>query len=236
MAKSSGPRILHLDVETRPTLAYVWRSRKENINPEQVKEAEGIICWSAKWHGQKAMKFGAYWDDPKFLKKLWDLLVKADAVVTYNGDGFDLPKIRGMLLRHRLPPLPPVTSIDLYRTTRKMGFFSARLAYICWLLGIGAKVKHHGFKLWSEVLDGKESSRRLMKRYNKQDVKLLEEAYNIIKPHIIKHPRLFGKSACGTCGSTHLQSRGHRHTLAFSIERLQCQTCGKWEDGKRTKK
>ena len=230
------PRILHLDVETRPALAYVWRGYKETINPEQVKEPDGIICWAAKWHGQKGMKFGASWEDPNWLKKLWQLLEKADIVVSYNGDKFDLPKIRGMLVRHKLPPLPPLTSVDLYRFTRKLGYFSARLAYICWLLGIGSKVKHHGFKLWTEVLAGDAAACRLMKRYNKQDVKLLEEAYGILKPYLDKHPPLYGKGQCSTCGSTHLQSRGSRKTKTLVIERLQCQTCGHWDSGKRTKR
>ena len=236
MANPRKPRILHLDVETRPALAYVWRGYKENIAPEQIKEADGMICWSAKWHGQRGQKFAAYWDDPDWLKKLWHLLEKADAVVTYNGDKFDLPKIRGMLIRHKLPPLPPLTSIDLYKFTRKLGYFSARLAYICWVLGIGSKIKHHGFKLWPEVLDGKESSRRLMKRYNKQDVRLLEEAYVILRPYLDKHPHLGDKGSCSVCGSMKLHSRGFRYTKTLKIERLQCQACGKWDDGKRTKK
>lgn len=230
------PRILHLDVETRPALAYVWRGYKENISPEQVKEADGMICWAAKWDGKRGMKFAAYWDDPEWLKKLYKLLLQADAVVTYNGDKFDFAKIKGMLVRHKLPPLPPILSIDLYKTTRKLGFFSARLAYICWVLGIGSKIKHHGFKLWPEVLEGKTSSRRLMKRYNKQDVILLEEAYQILKRYIDKHPHLGPKGTCSTCGGTHFQSRGTRQTKVYIIERLQCQDCGHWDSGKRTKK
>ena len=228
MAKASAPKILHLDIETRPALAYVWRGGKQVVTPEQIKEADGIICWSAKWHGKRGMKFGAYWEDPKYLSKLWDLLVKADAVVTYNGDGFDLPKIKGQLIRFGLPPLPPLTSIDLYKFTRKLGYFSAKLMYLCWLLGIGSKIKHHGFKLWPEVLDGVAASRRIMKRYNKKDVTLLEELYVKLRPYLDKHPHLVGGLACSNCGSTHLQKRGTRLTRTMEIDRLECQSCGAW--------
>ncbi len=230
------PKILHLDVETRPTLAYVWRGYKENINPEQVKEHDGIICWAAKWHGQKGMKFSATWEDKDYLKKLKKLLVEADAVVTYNGDRFDLPKIRGQLLRYRLGPLPKLTSIDIYKYVRKLGLFSGRLAYICQILDLGTKIKHHGFKLWIEVLEKKPSAQRLMKRYNKQDVKLLEEAYEILRPYLDKHPRLHHRDGCKNCGSKHVTKRGYYHTDSYVVERLECQSCGKWDSGKRTKK
>lgn len=230
------PKILHLDVETKPATALVWRGYKENISPEQVLKPDGIICWAAKWHGQKTMKFGAKWKDKNFLKKLRDLIEQADMVVTYNGDKFDLPKINGALVRARLPPLPPTTSVDLYRAVRRLGFFSGKLAFVAPLLGLGSKIKHHGFSLWKEVMEGNPTSQRLMERYNKQDVKLLEELYTTLRPYLVKHPHVWGGHACSKCGSTHVQKRGHRITKVYQIERLQCQTCGGWDDGRKTKR
>ena len=37
------------------------------------------------------------------------------------------------------------------------------------------------------------------------------------------------------CGSNRMQSRGHRRTKTFKIQRLQCRDCGSWQSGKRTK-
>ncbi len=229
-------RILHLDVETKPALAYVWRSHDENVNPEQVMQPDGLICWAAKWDKTAGMKFGADWKDPKFLEKLWKLIEKADAVVTYNGDRFDLPKIKGALVRAGLPPLPPITSIDLYKAVKKLGYFSGRLAFVAPLLGLGSKVKHHGFGLWRDVLAGDVKAQRLMERYNKQDVKLLEDLYHVLLPYLDKHPHLGAKGTCSACGSTHLRRGGYNHSKAYITERLQCLTCGKWDQGKRTKK
>jgi hypothetical protein len=230
------PKILQLDIETYPAKVYVFGSRKQFISPEQVVDPDGVLCWSAKWTGKPAMKFGAKWDDPKFLEKLWKLIKEADAVVTFNGDGFDLPKIKGALVRAGLPPLPPVTSIDLYKGVKGLGFLSGKLAYVAPLLGLGTKLKHHGFGLWKDVLDGDEKARRLMTRYNKQDVRLQEELYHRLKPYLTKHPHLGARGACAACGSTHLTKQGYKHTTCFVIERLQCQSCGKWDEGKRTKK
>jgi DNA polymerase elongation subunit (family B) len=235
VAKSRSPKILHLDIETRPALAYVWRGYKENIGPDQIKEPDGIICWAAKWHGQKGMKFAGMWTDKDYLKKLKALLIQADAVVTYNGDKFDLPKIRGQLLRYRLGPLPKLTSIDLYKYVRRLGLFSARLIYICEMLGIGTKIKHHGFRLWTEVLEGKASAQNKMRRYNKQDVKLLEELYEILLPYLDKHPRLKSGVGCSRCDSLHVTSRGYYYTATQRVARTECQSCGKWDTGKRSK-
>jgi ribonuclease D len=75
-----------------------------------------------------------------------------------------------------------------------------------------------------------------MGKYCKQDVKLLEKLYLKVRPFIKNHPHL-GKAAheCGACNSNHVQSRGYRRTKYFRIQRLQCQACGQWQDGKREK-
>lgn len=229
------PKILHLDIETRPAVAYVWRSHDEHVSPEQVITPDGIISWAAKWDGQKGMKFGCYWKDPDFLQKLWALIDKADAVVTYNGDRFDLPKIKGALVRAGLPPLPPVTSIDLYKAVRRLGYFSGKLAFVAPLLGLGGKVKHHGFGLWRDVLADKPDAKRLMEKYNKQDVKLLEDLYHVLLPYLDKHPHLHGGSGCPNCGSALVTHRGYRRSRTARVERLQCQGCGAWHTGKRSK-
>jgi len=165
-----------------------------------------------------------------------ELLSEADAVVTYNGDKFDLPKLNGEFVLDGLPPVPPVTSIDVIKTIRKMGFLMTRLAFIGPLLRVGEKVKHEGFDLWAKVIDGDPKAQERMRKYNIKDVVLLEKLYLKIRPFIKNHPHL-GKEAreCGACGSNNVHSRGYRRTKYFKIQRLQCQSCGGWQDGKREK-
>lgn len=111
-----------------------------------------------------------------------------------------------------------------------------RLAFVAPLLRVGGKMKHEGFSLWSKVLDGNEKAREKMKKYNIQDVKLLESLYNKIKPFIKNHPHLgTEKHECGACGSKKTQSRGYRRTKHFKIQRIQCTDCGSWSEGARTK-
>ena len=46
----------------------------------------------------------------------------------------------------------------LFRSVRKLGFQSGKLAYIGPLLGIGGKVKNEGFELWLKVMAGNEAA------------------------------------------------------------------------------
>src|SRR3546814_9474335 len=70
---------------------------------------------------------------------LHKLLSEADAVVTYNGDRYDIPKAMGEFVLEGLMPPPPPTSIDLMKAVKKLGFVMNRLAFIGPLLKVGQK-------------------------------------------------------------------------------------------------
>lgn len=232
-------KILVLDIETKPAQAYVWRAYGEqNIGVEQIIDAGSIICVGAKWLGDKVTHLFSDWEHGHdlMLKEIWLMMNEADAVLTYNGDKFDLPKLQGEFLLAGLGPTPPLTSIDVVKAVRKFGFFVNRLAFIGPFLGVGAKVKHEGFDLWVKVMQGDVRAQRKMAKYCKQDVRLLEKLYLKVRPFIKNHPHMgINKHECGACGSNHVQSRGYRRTKSFKIQRLQCQACGSWQDGKREK-
>lgn len=233
------PRILALDIETRPAKAYVWKLFDENIGIEQLIEPGGVICVGAKWLGSDETLFDADWScgHKTMLKRVHHEISKADAILTYNGDRFDLPKLNGEFILHGLGPTPPVTSIDLFKTVRGFRYDSRKLAFIGPYLGVGAKVENGGFKLWARVMAGDKSAFTEMEKYCMQDVLLLEKLYGRMKPFIKNHPKLLdtAKYECGACGSSHVQGRGFRRTRAFKIQRLQCQDCGSWFDGARVK-
>lgn len=231
-------KILTLDIETKPSLAYIWRAWDENIAPAQVVENGGMLCFCAKWLGSKEKFFFSEWEDghQKMVEAAHALLSEADAVVTFNGDRFDLPKLNGEFILAGLKPVAPVTSIDTIKTVKKFGFLMNRLAFIGPLLQVGKKIKHEGFELWTSVMNGDVKAQARMKRYCIQDVVLTEKLYKKILPFIKNHPHLGkDKHECGACGSNHVQSRGFRRTKYFKIQRVQCQDCGSWADGKRTK-
>lgn len=235
------PRILLLDIETVPGLAYIWSMYDTGVPLERLVAPGRIVCAAYRWYGEKSVAFVSEWDDGQkgMMQKLHAAFSEADAIVTYNGDKFDIPRIRGQFVRNRMKPPPKVPSIDLYKIVKTLGYQSGKLEFVAPYLDIGAKVKHEGFRLWRAVLDGDEKAQGRMKKYNKQDTNLLADLYTLLRPYMTTHPHLHDSHAhsCPVCGSRHLQRRGHRLTRAFRIERLQCQNekCGAWSDGVRRK-
>jgi hypothetical protein len=236
--KNTPGKVLFLDIEWEPALAYVWQMWDVNINPDQLVNHGNMLCFCAHWEGSKEYLFFSKWVDGRegMAKAALALLEEADAVVTYNGDKYDLPKITGEILLAGLAPPPVVTSIDVIKAVKKFGFNMNRLAYIGPLLKVGGKVKHEGFNLWKDVMAGSEKAQAKMKKYCIQDVRLLKNLYVKIKPFIRNHPHMGkDKHECGACGSNHAQNRGYRRTKTFQIQRLQCQNCGSWFEGARKK-
>lgn len=232
-------KILVVDVEWAPALAYVWRMYDENISPDQLVDPGGLLCFCAHWVGSKEFMFWSEWEHGRheMAVALRNLLDEADAVVTYNGNRYDIPKIRGHLMLEGQKPFAPPTSIDLIKTVKSLGYVMNRLAYIAPLLKIGSKMKHEGFRLWRSVLEGDKQAQGRMQKYCIQDVRVTLALYNKIKPYILNHPHLGDDKSneCSSCGSSKLQSRGFRRTKYFRVQRLQCMDCGGWQTGKRTK-
>lgn len=232
-------RILLLDIEFRPVLAYVWRAWDENISPQQIVEDGGILCVGAKWLGDKGCELYSEWEHGHLgmLEIIHDMMSHADALISYNGDRYDLVKLDGEFVKYGLPPRPPCTSIDCLKAVKRFGYFRSSLGYVAPFLNLGGKLEHEGFNLWKKVMQGDENAQGRMAKYCKQDVLLLEKLYLKIRAHIKTHPHMgrTGQEQCPSCGSSHAQSRGTRRTRSFKIQRLHCNSCGHWFDGRRSK-
>lgn len=218
----------------------MWRLYDENISLDQLVEPGGIICVGAKWVGEPDLLFDADWTcgHKTMLKRVHSEISKCDAILTYNGDNFDIPKLNGEFVLHGLGPIPPITSIDLYKSVKStLKYDSGKLAFISPHLGVGEKIKHEGFKLWTGVMDGDKTCQKRMEEYCLQDVKLLEQLYGRLKPYIKNHPKMVDTAGyeCGACGGKRVIGQGFRRTKSFKIQRLQCKECGSWFDGARIK-
>lgn len=236
-----GPRILFIDIETRPIVAEVWSLYNvERIGLNQVREFGGTICVGAKWAGEKRTRFFSNWQHghEQMLRSVHELWEQAGAICGYNNDRFDNRKLKGEFLKAGLPPPKPVASIDVFKTVkREFGFDSNKLQHVADLLGVGSKLQHEGHALWTKVLQGDPKAQRTMERYCKQDVRLLEQVYDRLLPWISTHPKLDHdvRGNCNKCGSTHLTSQGWKPSNGFRTQSLKCQNCGGWQQGRREK-
>lgn len=229
-------KILLLDIETAPNLAYVWRLFDTTVGIDMLLESHYILCWSAKWLGKEEVMFASRENQnaKAMLKPLHQLLHEADAVIHYNGKKFDIPHINREFLLNEFPPPSPYKQIDLRDTAKQVFKFpSNKLQQVAKELEVGSKIKHDGFELWVGCIEKDPVSWQKMQEYNIQDVLLLEKVYEKLRPWVRHHTNhgVVDDSPlpiCPVCGSTHIHKRGFYNTLSSKFQRYQCNDCGHW--------
>jgi DNA polymerase elongation subunit (family B) len=227
-------QILLLDIETAPHKVYCWGLYDQNISINQIVEPGFTLCWSAKWYGTKKIYFSSLQRDghKKMIQNIYDLLEEANAIISYNGNRFDIPTLNKEFVLEGLTPPSSYKEIDLLRIARqRFRFPSNKLDYISKELGLGSKTKHLGMDLWRGCMSGEKASWRIMERYNKQDVKLLEALYIKLLPWIKNHPNhgLYVDAKhpiCRNCGSPDIIKKGFEYLQVGKYQRYKCNTCG----------
>lgn len=232
----SSMRILYVDIETTPMLTYTWTLNNPGyINPAMLVHGQYVLTWAAKWAGNKTVFSekltpveAVERDDSRIIEKLASLLRKADLVVAHNGDRFDLPHINTRVAEAKLEPLPPIRTIDTLKLVRKnFKFPSNKLDYLATFLELAGK---HDSKLewWLSGMRGDDKALKKMRRYNKQDVVLLENVFEEIRPYVHKLRRMSDGLGCPYCGSSSQQRRGYDRTQGSTFVKYQCQSCLKY--------
>lgn len=238
-------KILVIDIETTPTLAYVWSQWRQDVHNQQIVQPTRMLCFAAGWLDERGVDFSSEGLDGtqhyEMVKYAWELMNQADAVVTYNGNKFDIPHLYREFAEWGLKPPSPFISVDLYTTAKRFRFFSHKLDYVTQQLGRRGKLATGGFSLWIECMAGNEVAWRKMERYNRRDVAVTRQLTKDLLPWIKTFPNmnLFreegdDRPVCPACGRHTLQRRGFRLTQTGRYPRYQCQSCGKWSsEGKR---
>lgn len=234
----SAPKILIFDLETTPNSGFYWGQNWETSIIKNIEYGK-ILSYSAKWLGDKRVTTRGWIDNKKFndrelpiVKELWELLNEADAVVAHNGKSFDVKKCNTKFAFYGLGPPSPYKIIDTKIEAKKyISLPSYSLNNIADYFGLGSKVEHEGFSLWEKCIAGKKAAWAKMKKYNKQDVVLLEEIYLKLLPWMktqVNAGMYADKVVCPRCGGNKLQSRGWTVTNVTRYKRIQCMGCGSW--------
>lgn len=229
-------RVVFLDIETAPNLGYTWAKYEQNVL--SFEREWFMLSFAFKWAGDEKPKafglpdFPGYDDhksnDAQLVAKLWAVLDEADLVIAHNGDKFDLRKANARFLFHRMTPPSPYRTVDTLKLARKhFALTSNKLDDVAKALGLGKKAETGGFQLWLECMAGNRAAWRKMLRYNAQDVALLEDVYERLRPWHATHPSIVN-GACAACGGDHLVRRGTGFGNGKRYQRLQCYDCGKW--------
>ena len=229
--KPKDPRILVIDIETSPNVAYAWGLWDQNISTSQLIEPSRVLCFAAKWMGvRKVMFHGEREGRSEMVRAAWDLLDEADIVVGYNHIRFDIPHLNREFILAGLPPPSPSMNIDLLRVNRqRFKFASNKLGYVTEVLGLETKLETGGQSLWNGVLAGDEKSWKTFIRYNKQDVIITEQLFGILAPWINgPHQGLWygNLKGCHACQSTALMPQGFLYAKAIAYPKMRCADCG----------
>lgn len=225
-------KILLFDIETTPNLSWTWGKYEQDVI--KFKDEGHLLCFAYKWLGQNIRFVSERTHGKKgVVKELYKLFNEADVVIAHNGDSFDIKMSRKFFVRHGLPPHKPFISIDTKKLAKRyFRFNSNKLDDLGEYLGLGRKVETGGMDLWFKCMEGDRQAWRLMEKYNRMDVELLEKVYLKLRSwdstiHIIN----VNNKTCPSCGSTKVQKRGFDFNNGFKYQRFQCSSCGRWSRG-----
>lgn len=173
-------KVILFDIETSALEGPTWKTYDTNLI--KVTKDWELLSFAYKELGANSTKVATRQGqktDKALTKKLWDVLNEADVVIAHNGDRFDVRKANAKFLQYDLGPTKVKVSIDTLKIAKRhFALTSNRLNDVAGLLGVGQKVDTGGYQLWEDCKANKPAAWRLMAKYNKQDVVVLENVYN----------------------------------------------------------
>lgn len=232
------PKVLLFDLETAPMRAYVWSRWKQDITLEKTISESFIICWSAKWlYSSDVMSDTCTseemlsHDDSRVCKSLWKLINEADIVIAHNGKRADIPWMNSRFIVNGFLPPKPYQVIDTLEIAKKgFGFSSNKLDALAGYFGIKHKLDTD-FELWRGCMEGKQESLDYMTKYNKVDVKILEEVFLRLRPWAKGMPSITNivqDDVCPLCGAEDYEvlEGQYYYTSVGRYQLYRCKGCG----------
>lgn len=242
--KRAYGKLITLDIETTPNLAYTFSTGKTVIPMENVLKESSLLSFSWKIYGEDQTFYEAIpldqedkWQDRELAIKLHKLLSKVEGVIGHNCAAFDLPFITRRFFHHNLGPVPKVHIVDTLTMARETGRgLSNKLAYLTRGQDVekSGHAKFPGMQLWMQYLAGNPEAYEEMANYNDLDIRSTEVLFDRLRPYsnvyIPGQREAAERNDAPTCfcGSSDLQSRGYFTTRSGKYRRYRCNRCGKW--------
>lgn len=235
--KHMGPKVLFYDIETAPFPVWTFQiGRKVTIPHSAIMEGytSDIICIAYKWAHEKEVHVLDWgWekqDSRKMIAAFDKVIAEADIIIAHNGDRFDWRHLNTQRMMQGLPGIDWETrSEDTLKQIRRHFYLpSYRLDYLGKLLNVGKK-DGMVFQDWIDIRL-KTDSRKLekMKKYCKQDVRLLESVYNRVKAYM--KPKMSAAAhlshQCTVCGSDQVIKNGLRKVNGATYQSYYCNSHG----------
>lgn len=224
-------KIACVDLETSPATAHVWTMFQANVSLAQLLESSRMLSFAWQWVDSNRVEFRSEHHDghEQMVARLYELWHEADALVTWNGDKFDIPIIRREFLTAGFTPPKGMKSFDLVKVARKQfRFQSNKLDYVAGEILGEHKLSHAGHQLWVDCLNGDAKAWSKMRAYNIQDTKLTTRLWHEFKGYIPSYFEVMDEPRCSKCGSDDLERRGFAYTDVSKYQQFRCRQCGGW--------
>jgi hypothetical protein len=245
--QKKSPKILIFDLENSYVEVASWGINKQYLNRGQILHDWFMLSYSAKWLYDEKVYASALTpkeaiakNDKRLCEEMYALLDEADICITYNGNGYDIPKINTRFIINKLQPPTPYKSIDVFQTvSRNFAFTSKSMDYVNYSLEIERKKETEGMSLWIKCVAGDPESLKTMLEYNIGDVIALQEQYLVVRPWIKNHPNIglwheSKEPICGFCGSTNLEYIDNLYQtpsgLYYSFRCEDCHATGRTQE------
>jgi hypothetical protein len=125
---------------------------------------------------------------------------------------------------------PHYVTVDTLKVIKRLAYLNSnKLDYLGEYFGLGRKEKVD-YQLWKDVVADRPGALDRMVRYNRRDVRMLADLYELIQPYMTA-PNSVARTVadCPHCGSEHTIIRLRRKTAAgHSRIQLQCRDCGQY--------
>lgn len=245
--KREQPRIFLFDIETLPLDVVTWGIHEQHISTEHIINDWCVLSWAGLWleDEQPISDFltsyeAIHRNDKRILQTLWERLDEADIVIAHNGNGFDIPKVRGRFLYHGIHEPSPFKQVDTLQVARsRFGLTSNKLDFILKYLGFDGKIET-GLSLWLRCRRGEPEAIAEMDRYCRGDVTKLREVYMALRPYMTNHPNLNlwkeeQDGLCPVCSSDKIEIDGAYQTQTYLYDAYKCNACGSWHRSRKKK-
>lgn len=227
-----------VDIETFPLRAFSWGPKWE-ANLLKITEPIQLAMFAYKTLGEKevyAIGLPDVKNEKALVKELWRVFDQYDVLIAHNGARFDFTMGNAFFAQQGLKPPSPYQVIDTKLVAKRyFRFTSNKLDDLGTFLELGRKEQTGGMELWWDCMDNKPAAWAKMRRYNKQDVLLLEKVYLKLRPWMVNHPNSNVSDGttmnCPTCAGANLIRRGFNFSKTAKRQRYVCMSCRSWSNG-----
>jgi len=249
-----APKIFVTDIETSTILTEVFDSGKQYVGKQNILESWYMICWAGMWLDSGEVfgdtvtsKEAQNRDDSRISESLYKYVDEADILITYNGKGFDVPRMYRRFKENGLNKPSYFNHIDLYPTIRnQFDYESNAMDFVASRLELVRKIQNSGWTFWQAASRGDEQTLEEMFTYCKGDIPPLQELYYEFRTWIPNHPAIFmydldtDEPQCRYCGSTEITTISDRLIpVGLNLyKQYRCNEChgtGRYKEGQLSK-